>query len=200
MAVAEQALNRDDAKKATVFETASTVFSQYGFRRTTMNDIAEAAGISRPALYLLFENKEHLFIELVTFRFEEAIAAATASLEKEGAIQERFGQAILDFERIFYEPIADSPHGAELMDTNLNLKNDKMMAGIEKLFSMLTEALKQAEKSGEINFANAPAKSDEFVSLLFTAIGGIKQQASSGADFRKKVEQVTHIFLQTLSN
>lgn len=199
MTAAEKVLNRDETKKVAVFDTAATVFSQYGFRRTTMNDIAEAAGISRPALYLMFENKEHLFIELASFRLDQAIDAATAALANEGSLQARFSRAILDFERIFYEPIADSPHGAELMDTNISLKTDRMMLGLERLFRMLGDALKQAEKAGEVSFAGSPAKADEFVALLFTAIGGIKKKASTAAEFRKQVEQVTQIFLQTLA-
>lgn len=48
-------------KEARVLEAAKTVFFRYGYRRTTMGDIATAAGISRPALYLLFCNKERIF-------------------------------------------------------------------------------------------------------------------------------------------
>ncbi len=77
METAEQNQTRDSAKKIAVFDVAADVFARYGFRRTTMNDLAEAAGISRPALYLMFENKEHLFIELVSYRVDEAISAAT---------------------------------------------------------------------------------------------------------------------------
>ena len=44
-----------------IIEAATSVFLRYGFRRTTMGDIAEAAGVSRPALYLRFCNKEHIF-------------------------------------------------------------------------------------------------------------------------------------------
>ena len=52
---------KHQAKRDAVYDAASAVFAQYGFRRTTMNDIAKSAGISRPALYLMFENKEDLF-------------------------------------------------------------------------------------------------------------------------------------------
>ena len=45
-------------KREAVFGVAADVFAQYGVRRTAMNDIAQAAGISRPALYLMVENKE----------------------------------------------------------------------------------------------------------------------------------------------
>jgi AcrR family transcriptional regulator len=44
-----------------IIQAATSVFLRYGFRRTTMGDIAEAAGVSRPALYLRFCNKEHIF-------------------------------------------------------------------------------------------------------------------------------------------
>ena len=37
------------------------VFLAYGFARTTMDDIARAADMSRPALYLLFKNKTDIY-------------------------------------------------------------------------------------------------------------------------------------------
>jgi AcrR family transcriptional regulator len=190
--------SREEAKRIAVFEAAATVFAQYGFRRTTMNDIAEAAAISRPALYLMFENKEHLFAELATFRLEQAAGAAEQALASASPLTERFLEAVLVFEQIFYEPIADSPHGAELMDTNISLKNERMTDRLEKLMTALVAELNKAEKAGEIQFSSAPGTPREFVELLFTSIGGIKKKATSGADFRKQVRQLTEIFLDTL--
>lgn len=48
-------------KDVQIIEAATSVFIRYGFRRTTMGDLAEAAGVSRPALYLRFCNKEKIF-------------------------------------------------------------------------------------------------------------------------------------------
>ena len=67
---------RAKAKQTAVFDAAADVFAQYGFKRTTMNDIAVATGISRPALYLMFDNKEHLFRELAAYRLNLALKAA----------------------------------------------------------------------------------------------------------------------------
>ena len=61
MPTSKQTTVRAKAKKNIVFEAAHEVFAQYGYKRTTMNDIAQAADISRPALYLIFDNKENLF-------------------------------------------------------------------------------------------------------------------------------------------
>ena len=51
----------DIAKRNKVLAAALDVFLRYGYKRVTMNDIAEAASISRPALYLVFESKEEIF-------------------------------------------------------------------------------------------------------------------------------------------
>jgi AcrR family transcriptional regulator len=48
-------------KESQILAAATSVFLRYGFRRTTMGDLAEAAGVSRPALYLKFCNKEKIF-------------------------------------------------------------------------------------------------------------------------------------------
>lgn len=197
---AEQLQSRDEAKRIAVLEAAAEVFPRYGFRRTTMSDVAEASGISRPALYLMFENKEHLFSELVTYRLDLACKEATEALHSKGPIAERFMNAVLSFERIFYEPLADSPHGAELMDANLSLKSDSMMAGVDRFIADLSLSIKQAGKAGEIDLDKAPGGANEFVALLFTAIGGVKKKASSSADFRRQVQQLTQIFLQSLQH
>ena len=48
-------------KKKTIANAAFEVFATHGFRKTSMQLIAEKAGMSRPALYLHFESKEDVF-------------------------------------------------------------------------------------------------------------------------------------------
>src|ERR1700712_5930217 len=48
-------------KARKILEVAKSLFLRYGYKRVSMNDIAQAAGISRPALYLIFKNKEEIF-------------------------------------------------------------------------------------------------------------------------------------------
>src|ERR1700692_317464 len=44
-----------------VVQAALGVFLRYGYARATMADIALAAGLSRPTLYLTFSDKESVF-------------------------------------------------------------------------------------------------------------------------------------------
>ncbi|MFZ4748552.1 MAG: helix-turn-helix domain-containing protein, partial [Sphingomonas sp.] len=67
-------------KISKVVRAAGEIFLRYGFARTTMGDVAKAAGISRPALYLLFPGKEPLFaaatMALAQQRLRDISAAA----------------------------------------------------------------------------------------------------------------------------
>ena len=50
-----------DPKRARILDGAMKVFLAYGYSRVTMDDIARAAEMSRPALYLLFKNKAEIY-------------------------------------------------------------------------------------------------------------------------------------------
>lgn len=52
-----------------ILDAASRLIVQYGYDKTTVSDIAEAAGISKGAVYLHFESKETLFDALVKREF-----------------------------------------------------------------------------------------------------------------------------------
>lgn len=56
------------------------VFAREGYHEASMNDVAEAAGVTKPVLYQHFQSKRELYLELlrdVGGRLEDAIAEAT---------------------------------------------------------------------------------------------------------------------------
>ena len=52
--------------RATIIEAALDVFSQHGFRGATVDQIATAAGLSKPNLLYYFPSKEAIFTELLS--------------------------------------------------------------------------------------------------------------------------------------
>lgn len=56
---------RAEERRAQVLEAALPVFARHGYEGTSTEDVAEAAGISQPYLFRLFDTKRSLFIELV---------------------------------------------------------------------------------------------------------------------------------------
>jgi AcrR family transcriptional regulator len=48
-----------------ILEAAFAQFSRNGYATTTLEQIAERAGVTKGTIYVYFENKEHLFISMV---------------------------------------------------------------------------------------------------------------------------------------
>jgi len=48
-----------------ILEAAFSEFSRNGYATTTLDRIAEGAGVTKGTIYVYFENKEHLFISMV---------------------------------------------------------------------------------------------------------------------------------------
>ncbi len=68
-------------RRRQLLDTARSLFAERGFHTTSMNDIAEAAGVTKPVLYQHFTSKRDLYRAVVTDvggRLEETIAKAAA--------------------------------------------------------------------------------------------------------------------------
>ena len=78
-----------EVRREEILEAALAVFSELGFDRATLNDVAERAGVTKGAVYHYFESKEQLFIALLRERLlphieagEELLARTTGSREE----------------------------------------------------------------------------------------------------------------------
>ena len=73
-----------DRRRQQLLDVALTLFAQRGFSATTMDDIAESAGVTKPLLYQHFVSKRALYLELVDTVADtmlEAIGKAVAAAE-----------------------------------------------------------------------------------------------------------------------
>ncbi|AKU92703.1 TetR/AcrR family transcriptional regulator [Vulgatibacter incomptus] len=72
----------DQARKRKLLEAAFGVFARYGFRKTSMDEVARAAGVSRQGLYLHFATKEDLFREALQTILSDALEGVTEALAR----------------------------------------------------------------------------------------------------------------------
>jgi AcrR family transcriptional regulator len=73
-----------ERRRRQLFSVALELFAQRGYRATTMDDIAEAAGVTKPLVYQHFDSKRALYLELmdvVSGKVIEAITSATAQAD-----------------------------------------------------------------------------------------------------------------------
>jgi AcrR family transcriptional regulator len=67
-----------------VLTAALEAFGRYGFRKTSMEDVARSADISRQGLYLHFASKEALFRAAVGRELDTALDEASRRLDEKG--------------------------------------------------------------------------------------------------------------------
>ncbi|MFD4554051.1 TetR/AcrR family transcriptional regulator [Streptomyces sp. NPDC058469] len=72
------------SKRDDIVTAAVDVFSRYGFRQTSMELLARAAGVSRPALYQHFANKQDVFAAVAARVTDLTTDAAHHARDAEG--------------------------------------------------------------------------------------------------------------------
>ena len=101
-----------------ILDAAMTVFRRHGFRRSSIEQAAEAAGLTRQALYHHFESKEALFRAVVEQVYESAlaaeIAAAKATEKAGGGLADILVAQITARLTYFIASLDGSPHVEEL--------------------------------------------------------------------------------------
>jgi AcrR family transcriptional regulator len=78
-----------EQRRQQLFSVALELFARRGYRATTMDDIAEAAGVTEPLVYQHFSSKRSLYLELVDSIAQELLdAVRQAVLRAEGPRQQ----------------------------------------------------------------------------------------------------------------
>ncbi|MEM9204397.1 MAG: helix-turn-helix domain-containing protein [Actinomycetota bacterium] len=105
-----------DARLSTIRRAAMDLFAQNGYQATSMGAIATAAGLSRPALYQHFENREAIFRSALGEILTDANEAALTALAEPVDIVERFDGYLQRCRGDVIGAVLGSPHGDELLE------------------------------------------------------------------------------------
>src|SRR6476661_6660647 len=70
-------------RRGMIIEAATKSFSLFGYKATTMDQVAKLANVGKGTIYTFFKNKEELFNEIVSSLVKEMIAEAEAVIDPE---------------------------------------------------------------------------------------------------------------------
>jgi len=176
------------------------VFCRYGFRKTSMLDLAQAAGVSRAALYLHFKNKEDVFRSGSERAHAEVLQSVAAVLGEKGDVLDRIEAAILVFLRGLIDDIGASPHAQELFDVNTALAGDITRTTREKLTGLVEQALKNAEAFHELSFVTVGAPPLDLARMIVAIVDGVKHTQGAGAELRSAISLFMRLLRAALHN
>src|ERR1700692_2956682 len=128
-----------------ILSAAENVFARFGYRRASMSQIAEEAGLTRQALYHHYPSKEAMFRAVVEQLHECAYEAEAAS----GLHQEKAGSGLADILaaqigarfRYLLECVAESPQAEELLSERQLQTRDLYQSFIEHNADLRAETI-----------------------------------------------------------
>jgi AcrR family transcriptional regulator len=120
-------------KKTRILQATLNVVSAYGFRRSSMDDIAMAAGVSRPAIYQLFKNRDDVFRSCVGFAIDQAFSVSEAAARDVEGRQARIRAYLTAFMVYSHRLLVAGPHGRELLEAKSRLAPEQAGVMMERL-------------------------------------------------------------------
>lgn len=155
-------------KEIHIIEAAFAVFLRYGAKRTSMNDIAQEAGIARQTLYNAFSNKDAVLratIRLFTERAMVEIEKGLKSCESLG------DQLDIVFEQLAvkpYEMLHVSPNAEDIV-TGMNAASREEIAENNRAFQAVLERILVEYREAISSKGLSPQALAETVQLAATA-------------------------------
>jgi AcrR family transcriptional regulator len=159
------------------------VFFRYGLKKTSMDDVARAAGLSRQGVYLHFTAKDALFDATVRHVIGQNLQQATRALAGRAPLAERVAAALSSWHAGHIDTGREQM--AELLEAASALPGAPLLAAERSFVAALTSALRRA----------GVARAAQVAATLAAASSGVKHSAQSLADYRARVAPMLSLLL-----
>src|ERR1700724_2901614 len=138
------------AKPNAIVLAGLQLFTQYGYRKTSIDDIARAAQVAKRTVYLHFENKAAVFLAILEYLGDQVrLRCAAAELEG-GTPVDRLTGLLDAYFGMGFDLFSKSEHMPELEETFSKLARTKIGDLNSDYEDLLARYLRSLEKSGEI--------------------------------------------------
>ncbi len=179
-------------EKPISFKNVLTAFANYGFQKTSMDDLARAAGVSRQTLYNRYKTKQAVLDWAVSGYVAERLQRAQAHLKMPN---QSVGDRLVMFYKEWMGELApllhSTPHGGEIMD----LSTDKLERdGID---SHADYERAVADFLADFGLYSDPANAREMAFLLTMAAKGLLFKFATVEEFEAGMQRIVRLALRS---
>jgi len=177
------------ARRDAVVAAATDVFLRYGYARTTMADLAGAAQLSRPALYILFADKDEIFAAVIRRLNGQMLDELRAALAKLRTLDGKLHRCCEEW----------GAHGLELMERHPDAKDlfDLALPIVREMYELFVDFV--AELLAEpVAASRSKASAREIARNLVYSCRGLKEAAKDSAHLRRLIRLQVDLVLAAL--
>jgi len=176
------------AKPNAIVLAGLQLFTRYGYRKTSIDDIAQAAQVAKRTVYLHFENKAAVFLAILEYLGDQVrLRCAAAELEG-GTPVDRLTGLLNAYFGMGFDLFSKSEHMPELEETFSKLARTKIVGLNTEYEDRLARFLRSLEKTGEIGGPPQGLTVEQIVHILMRAAEGAKHDSKVQGD-RKALDR-----------
>lgn len=167
-----------------IMREAQRLFATKGFNGASMNDIVNASGVSKGAIYNHFQSKEQLFMTLLDLETERGFGQLETLMSAGHSILDKLIAAIkYTFSTSVACPKEMCMMQIEFMMTASRIKtiNPSLLKRYQTIHSFFVNLINEAKQSGEIR---EDVDSENLVTLVYAMLDGLAfQHATIGIQY-----------------
>jgi AcrR family transcriptional regulator len=175
-------------RRVAVMESALVTFARFGYRKSSMEEVARAAHISRPGLYFLFASKEDLFRAAVSQALEEDVAEVQRILASDRPIRDRLLDSFDRWAGRYVGALARDV--AAVIEDNPQLLGDIVVSTPQRFANLVTDAIAAQARMPDRETAGALAQT------MISASIGIKHQVDDREAYRQRLAVAIDLLLR----
>jgi AcrR family transcriptional regulator len=165
------------AKANAIVLAALELFARYGYRKTSIDDIAQAAQVAKRTVYLHFENKAAVFLAILEYLGDQIRQRCAAAEQMGGTAGNRLTGLLDAYYGLGFDLFSKSEHMPELEETFSTLARTKIGDLNTEYEDRLARFLRSLEKAGKIGGPPQGLTVEQIVHILTRAAEGAKHDA-----------------------
>jgi len=189
-------VKRIQQKGARIAETRSTkptaivlaaldLFTKFGYRKTSIDDIAVAAQVAKRTVYLHFENKAAVFLAIVEYLGQQVQQRCADAERATGTAVDRLTGLLDAYFGMAFDLFSKSEHMPELQETFSTLARSRINELNAEYEARLATFLRSLYKKGEIGEPPKGLNVEQIVDILVRSAEGSKHDPKMQGDRTK---------------
>jgi TetR/AcrR family transcriptional regulator, transcriptional repressor of aconitase len=177
----KKSVDRDAARRRVILDAARDCILKFGYAKSSLEDIAKQAALSRPLIYRKFKSKEEIFGAVLEDIFENQYRAAEQALAKPGNKREKLMSL---YEALLLDPwkelIVDAPMGTEFYGTCRRVRPD----------------ISERRRKLQLKYTQAVLGDKEVSEIFMSAVDGFTQDLPAPKVLRRRLEVLIERFVR----
>lgn len=164
-------MTKNEETRELIINAAEKRFSQYGFNKTTMAEIAKDCGMSAANLYRFFKDKNDILVVMTERCFRDTENCLREILRRPGmSAAQRIEALVLEKLHINYDMVANNPKFNEIVMYITSERSDIICRHKDAAKSSIAEAVAEGNRNGEFDAPDIVKTADMIIkaTILFS--------------------------------